>query len=516
MSQKSIFPVLGCLGLLVLLGACITMPEFIPTRITGYLDLGDGGRQPFTLEVQEVQPIGMDASVSDASALDAFADASAPDASAPDAFADASAPDAFADASAPDASAPDSGPVVGVLCPTPDPIVSTYYCPTGNDSNPGTMSQPKAGLARLIADVQAASVTSAFYMCRGGQWTGALRLRVPYDVNRRIIVSAYGPEDQPAPILVNNASEPALNLAPGSNGPVYGGVYVSDLDIRGQGQAAGALTFRLQREIHLCNLDISGHLTGIQFSHTVPGSSDFSLKHSRIHDNAAHGFLGGGDGLEIHGNNFQRNGRANMLDHNIYVTAGDNIRVTGNYSTLSAVGPSGTACFGAAAVFHGGLQSNVLIADNVFEEPNASQGCWGIGLDDSSAGAQGATGVTIRNNTFRNMGNVAIALQSCQDCAVLDNTIESNAGFMTIGVAAPSRTPYNPGSSVPLTRLQVSGNKVTLASGKCFLLDPNVILDSDSNTCVADSFASDTVQDLVLEAWQSQTGFDQASTWSTP
>lgn len=480
--------------------ACITLPEFIPTVVQGTLTYGDAS-VPFTLRLDTV-------SATVTPTLDA---GTLPT--------DAGEPDSGVVVPPDTGILPDSGVVVdsGVFpdsgvtpppvtaCNLPQNAQTLFYCPDGADGNPGTPSQPRASLAQLASDMVSASVSTTFALCNGGQWSGTLRPRVIYDPAKTHLVTSYGDPALPNPVINNPTSDYTINLAPGSDTVVYGGMWFANLTLVGQRLSPGVFTYRRVQNIHLCNLDISNHLIGVQFAHTVPGSADFSVDSCNIHDNQNQGFLGGGDNLLIANSTFRQNGRESILDHNMYVTAGTNIRILNNSSTLSSAGATQN-CMGTNLVLHGGKQNDVEVAYNTFTEPVAQPGCWGIGLDDASTGALGATNVNIHHNTFTNMGNVSIGLQACENCTVADNTF-TNSIFGT-AISAPSRTKQNT-ASVPLTGLVISGNHMTM-NGTCMSLDPAVVVHSDLNTCNASSFANG----LSLSVWQSSTNFDLNSVWN--
>ena len=82
-----------------------------------------------------------------------------------------------------------------------------------------------------------------------------------------------------------------------------------------------------------------------------------------------------------------------------------------------------------------GEHADLLIEANTIREDvgAADPACWGLGITPAYATPEGFLRTVIRGNTFRNVGNIAIALGSCQDCVVENNVIVSEQTFGGIG-----------------------------------------------------------------------------------
>jgi hypothetical protein len=88
-----------------------------------------------------------------------------------------------------------------------------------------------------------------------------------------------------------------------------------------------------------------------------------------------------------------------------------------------------------------GTHHNLLIEGNFIEEDIALAGfgCWGIAADGGSSSIEIFTGLTIRNNTIKNLGNLAIGVGSCQNCLIENNVIIQNQAMETRGIMSPDR-----------------------------------------------------------------------------
>jgi len=222
-------------------------------------------------------------------------------------------------------------------------------------------------------------------------------------------------------------------------------------------------------------LRISGFGIGVHLAGANPCGSDpdcdghssrIELIDSEIEGNRVQGWLGAGDDLLLAGNRFVGNGSGTVFQHNVYLSqsngATHRVRVQRNLLYRSAAAASGN-CQGGSFAVHG-EHADLLIEGNVIREDlgAADPACWGLGITPAYATPEGFLRAVIRGNTFLHVGNVAIALGSCQDCIVENNVIVNAQSFGSIGIAAPALA--RSGDDLPLTRLTVRNNSVYLTA----------------------------------------------------
>jgi hypothetical protein len=262
----------------------------------------------------------------------------------------------------------------------------------------------------------------------------------------------------------------AFSFADGGNADHEEGYAVSNLEVRGNSGTIGFFFFNDINDVVLDNLVISGHEVGvlIQGSNAPnPGSNGrnerITLKNSRITDNAGQGFEGSCDGCAVINNIFDNNGfKAASLYHNIYWDGAVDSTgglISGN--TLTRSGVVTGKCRAVSLVVHG-IHTNLTIENNTLMEAvgSAAEPCWGIAVDTGYASAEAFTGLIIRGNTIRNVGNVGIGINACTDCLIEGNTIVQAQAFSTIAINIPDRS-RGAGDGL-LSRVTVKNNSITM------------------------------------------------------
>lgn len=368
---------------------------------------------------------------------------------------------------------------------------------------------------------------------------------------------------EPRPRLMQSSGH-GFVLANAGDAAPDGGYRVSDLELVCTGCSNddwGFFLFNDVDDVRLQRLRISGfgigvHLSGANPCGSAPGcdgrNSRIALLDSDIEGNRMLGWLGAGDDLLLADNRFIGNGSGTVFQHNVYLSQSNGsthgIRVLRNELYRSAATASGS-CQGGSFAAHG-EHTDLLIEGNTIREDigAADPACWGLGLTPAYATPEGFVRAIIRGNTVRNVGNIAIALGSCQDCIVENNVIVSEQAFGSIGIAAPAVA--RAADDLPLNRLTIRNNSLYLAapssigirlgdegsqhavvsnalhstttSGTWACLSLNLAVAAyaavDHNVC---GFAAGTGREWeqgsgTLAAWRAATGFDLASRSALP
>jgi hypothetical protein len=354
-------------------------------------------------------------------------------------------------------------------------------CVAGNDNAAGT-SPASAWRSYDRAQDAWASLAAGerIRFCRGGvfpiagstQWlneqcTAAQRCGI------EAYVAAWGSGAEARPRLVQSTGH-GFNFANTGDAASDGGYVVRDLELvctACTNDDWGVFFFNDVDDVRLERLRIRGfgigvHLAGANPCGSDPGcdghSSRIELLGSEIEGNRMLGWLGAGDDLLLADNHFVGNGTGTVFQHNVYLSqsngATHRVRVQRNLLYRSAAAASGR-CQGGSFAVHGEHVDLLIEGNEIREDLGAADpACWGLGITPGYATPEGFVRAVIRGNTFVNVGNVAIALGSCQDCVVENNVIVSEQSFGSIGIAAPAVA--RAADDLPLTRLTVRNNSL--------------------------------------------------------
>jgi hypothetical protein len=309
----------------------------------------------------------------------------------------------------------------------------------------------------------------AILFCRGGVFAvaGSHRWVAPgCQAANPCTVGAYAPTwgsgEENRPRFEQSAAGHAFDLADPSPADHEEGYVFRDLElVCTSGCGNDDFGFRLYNDVDdvaLEGLRISGFGVGVRLdiSDACGGgppcdarNSRFVLARSEIVDNLAQGFLGSGDDAVIVGNLFDGNGVGGPYEHNLYwsgnglATSGG--RILDNELVRASVGPSG-GCEGASLVAHGEHDDLEIVGNLIHEDGPVDPGCWGIDATPGGSSAVDAfTGLIIRGNVVRNMGNLGIGVATCADCTIEDNVViaeQTLAGGTTLIVAPAPGTPH--------------------------------------------------------------------------
>jgi hypothetical protein len=355
-------------------------------------------------------------------------------------------------------------------------------CVPGNDSNSGTSSiSPWLSISKLNSILSTLQGGDRVLFAKGSTWTDASLNRI-YSISSTaanpIVFTSYTPAwgASSKPILIEDrAGTNLFNFVDGGNADHDEGYVVKNLDLRGGGTGQWAIfAYNDVDFITLDSLDISNFGIGVHCAGSNPTNvgadgqnQDMKLLNSSITNCSDQGFLGGGDNLLIENCHFENNGFARaILNHNIYLSKGNNVVVRNNELYRSAV--INSSADGVSLVVHGRLD-NLLIEGNFIHEDlwKTTGNAWGIGVDPGGYNIpEGVTGLVIRNNLIINQYNIGIALTSTPGAIVENNVIinEGSAGFRAI--VTPDR--QGDADDLVMDKITIRNNSIYLRNGDVF------------------------------------------------
>ena len=436
-------------------------------------------------------------------------------------------------------------------------------CIAGDDGNDGAPGRPWRSYERARQAFAGLAAGDAIRFCRGGSWvigaeSGTRWVNNACRADNRCTVGSYLPVGMPAntlrPILQRINAAHMFALENGGMAVHEEGYVLESLDIRGSGGGSnGIFLYNEIDDVRISDFSIRGFGIGVHVAGSnscAPGAAACNGENERIRlldshviGNVHQGWLGGSDGSEIIGNEFDRNGSTAVLDHNIYL-AGDTLdmRVAHNRLRHSALDAQGL-CKAVSLVAHGKHQGLVVEYNWVEEDLGAAgEGCWGIALDHGYGNqAEAFVDVVVRGNTVVNVGNVGIGTSNCRDCVIENNIVVSQQPFASAAIAVPSKTPT--AEDLPQQAMSIRNNAIlidsdTASSGirlgtqgdmhsivsnaivylgthsvfDCLQLNlaPASYADIDYNLCHTPMAASAewSAGNGSLSAWQQLTGFD--------
>ena len=359
---------------------------------------------------------------------------------------------------------------------------ASNQCVAGNDSNNGTSpSSARQTFSSANSTFNKIFSGDSINFCRGGSFTANVKHKWTNNkctASNACTVTAYdlsGHQDIPLakPIITQVTNNALFSLEDGGNADHEEGYVFSNLDLRCTGCLTnGGNGFFLFNDIDhviidnisLDGFDIGVHLAG---SNAVnPGSDgtlDFiTLKNLNIVNSKRQGILGGANTLEISKSYFENNGGGVVLDHNIYISRGNNITISSNELYRSSLDSNGN-CTAVSLVVHGKV-NNLLIENNIVREDigKAKLGCWGIAVDPGYNTAESFTNITIRGNKVINVGNLGIGVTSCDTCIIENNIIFQQQPFKFSAISAPNRPRAT--DDLTLTKVTIRNNSIFTSS----------------------------------------------------
>jgi hypothetical protein len=351
-------------------------------------------------------------------------------------------------------------------------------CASGNDSNPGTSpSAPKRSFAAAQAAFRAMNAGDTVAFCKGGRWN-AVTTTSPHWANARCRADSTCDARAYDPPGTSGRARPYLDVMGDavdfSNASSAGtaGYRFQGLGLHGHtgGNNWGFFFSQNVDDVLICDNVIDGFDIAIHLRNQAGMADRVNFVSNTVTHSGGNAYLGGTNYGRVENNTFDDNGQS-MFDHNIYLAAPvAGMVVRGNHSTRSA-GLSGQ-CSGAHIAVHGQFDS-LVIENNVIEESGtfAAPGCWGIGVGRDSEVPSGSIlpesfrNVSIRNNILRNIGNVMISVDQCQNCVVENNLVIPNPGYDQSAIrvgATPPQTGTN-GTDANVSAVKVRNNTVYAA-----------------------------------------------------
>jgi hypothetical protein len=353
-------------------------------------------------------------------------------------------------------------------------------CSMGDDASTGTtMASAWRSYARARDAFAGLAPGDGLNFCRGGvfpisggnQWVNSdCRADAPCTIGAYAATWGIGDEARPR---ISQSSGHGFAFANGGDPAHEEGYVLRDIELACSGCVDGDWGVFFFNDIDDVSMQRL-HIHGFQFGVHLAGSNGcategcdrsnerISLQHSEITDNFGGGWLGADNELLIADNRFLRNGTGSVFEHNLYLSQSGgpthDVRVLHNELYRSAAAGSGS-CQGGSFTVHG-EHTDLLIEGNLIHEDlgAADPACWGLGVVAAYASAEGFVRAVIRGNTLRNMGNVAIALGSCQDCIVENNLIEHEQAFGVVAILAPALA--RGAEDLPMSNLTVRNNSV--------------------------------------------------------
>lgn len=355
---------------------------------------------------------------------------------------------------------------------------ASNQCIAGTDSNSGTSaSSPRQSFTNANSTFNSLAAGDSIRFCRGGSFSiagGSQWVNNRCTATNKCTVTTYDLANQTSPqlsrpILTQSGNGHAFSLTDGGNSDHEEGYSFSNLDLRCTGcvknGGAGFFLYNDIDDVIIDNVSMDGFNIGVSLQKSNPintgdGKLDnITLNNLYIVNSVRQGIQGGANNLTVSNSYFENNGEGTVLDHNIYISRGNNTTLKGNELYRSSLDTNGN-CNGAPIVVHG-LIDNLLIEDNYVREDvgKANGTCWGIAVDTGYSGAESFTNVTIRNNKVVNVGNVSIGVTSCDTCTIENNVIfQQQTTFGSTAISAPNKTRGD--TDVALNNVTIRNNSI--------------------------------------------------------
>jgi hypothetical protein len=375
------------------------------------------------------------------------------------------------------------------------PDAVTYYvcdctagadanCIPGDDGNGGTdPGEPWRTYETARSQFGGLAAGDAIRFCRGGAFTldqaGSAWVNGNCTAANPCTVGDYAPPwgsgDENRPILRRVTDSYGFSLADSGYATREEGYVFENLDLRCAAcdTGNGFFLFNDVDDVLIDNVRMDGFGIGVHLAGsnecdssdpTCNGISErLTVRRATIVNSGGQGFLGGGDGLVIEDSYFESNGGGTMFDHNIYISSGNDVRISGNELYRSSLDGEGQ-CRGVSLVGHGVITDLIIENNFVHEDVGlAGQGCWGVAIDPAYGGAERFEDVVIRGNRVVNVGNVAIGVGACVDCLIENNVVIHYQDFGVNAIAVPDRDPGS--GDAETTNVTVRNNSILVSSG---------------------------------------------------
>lgn len=357
-------------------------------------------------------------------------------------------------------------------------------CVAGSNSNDGTsITSPRQTFANANTTFNNLSAGDSINFCRGGSFTAnAVHRWVNNSCTstNTCSVTAYDLPGQAAsqlarPIITQTSDNVLFSLNDGPSANHEEGYIFSNLNLRCTActvnqNAWGFMFHNDVDHVTLSNITIDGFKIGVHLTGSARTQDFINLENLTIINNKGQGILGGANSLSIKNSRFENNGGGNKFDHNIYISRGDNITISGNDLYRSSV-DSNNICLGTSLVVHGNI-NNMLIEKNTIREDigKAGGGCYGISVSPGYGSAESFRNITIRGNRIINVGVIGIGIASCDTCLIENNVILQHQPFSFTAIQAPNRVRGD--NDLPQANVTIRNNSIyTSSAGTGITLD---------------------------------------------
>lgn len=277
--------------------------------------------------------------------------------------------------------------------------------------------------------------------------------------------------DEGAPIIRTGPDGRAFALENKGRSKHEEGYTFMNLDLQSTDGDRGFFLYNDIDDVDICNVSIDHFNIGVHVAGSnkkrsagSDGKNDrIVLKHSRITNSPAQGWLGSCDDCAIENSYFENNGFAKpKFNHNIYLSDSNKaiakgMRVVGNELYRSAILKG--KCEGVSLVVHG-QKDGLLIEDNLIREDLGAvgRGCWGIAVDTGYRNKEFFRNTVIRNNRIINVGPVSIGVTSCSSCLIENNVIVQEQPLNGRHIAAPNKKRAS--DDLPMTNITIRNNSI--------------------------------------------------------
>lgn len=359
---------------------------------------------------------------------------------------------------------------------------ASVACVPGNDSNVGDdPAKPRRTLTGFNVKKQGdGEHVLAFARGSAIEFNGMLYIGQLKSSTQSLVLTDYTPpwggEKLPIIRFTPSTNINALNSAGFNLTRAGSGFEFRNLDITGTGapnyHGSGFFFYQDVSDVMVENVTIRDFGIGVyvaQQKHTLPTRiENVTIRNSRIINNFAQGFLGGGYKTVLENNIFDNNGfKGGSRYHNIYLSDyAENMVLRGNRLTNSAM--VNGRCTGVSLVGHDHLV-NTLIENNVIVELTANWGCYGIQINgyQSSTKYMGFDGTIIRGNTVvlgGAAGALGIGVNACPNCVIENNTVVGLMDSDFTAIAVPDGAFTSPGAK---------DNAITVRNNSVYMNTPS-------------------------------------------
>ena len=350
-------------------------------------------------------------------------------------------------------------------------------CVAGNDSNNGTStSSPRQTFSNANTTFNRFAAGDSIQFCRGGSFTANKTHRWTNNkctTSNTCTVTSYDLPGQVSsqlaqPIITQTNTGHLFDLNDGASANSEEGYIFNNLDLRCTAGCTGGANYGFffyndVNHVTISNLSIDGFGVGIHLA-LGSGTHDFiTLQNLTIINNTGQGILGGANDLNIKDSRFENNGGGTNRDHNLYLSRGNNITVSGNDLYRSSV-DANNVCQGTPLVVHG-IVNNMLIENNIIREDigKAGRGCTGISIAPGYTKDESFTNIMIRGNKLINIGAVGIGIGSCDTCIIENNVIlQQQPSFAFNAIKAPTKS--RSAGDIALNKVTIRNNSIYTSS----------------------------------------------------